>query len=220
MDHYTCIDTPGTKSSEQIDKHSAVQLCHSFDNMLPVIVSFILLVRLTIADIVFPENLHHSLPPASHDLSSCVPLEQCGPLHVMWESRYIMMNTMEALGALQSAHCGFSPSTHDPVFRCPGQSENGVSRHVISDGGFRTQDCSGSIKLFARHEAEPELVTTESMNKVNVAVGRVIVEGNCCWRLHRNKRFRGRSMTIRAGVTNPGIGTVKSIRKLEHCPFV
>ena len=188
--------------------------------MLHVIVSFILLARLAIADIVFPENLDNSLSPTSHDQSSCVPLEQCGPLHVMWESRYIMMNTLEALGALQSAHCGFSPSTHEPIFRCPGQSPNGWSRDVISDGGFRTPDCSGSIKLFARHEAEPELVATDSMNKVKVAVARVVVEGNCCWRLHSNKRFRGRSMTIRAGVTSPGIGTVKSIRKLERCPLV
>ena len=181
--------------------------------MFNLVMYIILLSSLTAGDLVIP-------PSQSQDQGSCVPLEQCGPLHIMWESRYIMMNTLEALGALQSAHCGFSSLSQDPVFRCPGQSTNGISRDVISDGGFRDPDCSGSIKLFARNEAEPVLITMDSSNKLKVSVARVVVEGNCCWRLHRNRQFRGRSMTVRAGVTNPGIGTVKSIRKLERCPFV
>ena len=130
------------------------------------------------------------------------------------------MNTLEALGALERAHCGFLGLSHIPLFRCPEDPINEIRRQVITDGGFDTPACAGTVKLFGNGDAEPEVVARDSISKVKVVVERVVVVGNCCWRLHRNKRFRGRSLTVRPGATHTGIGNVKSIKKLKECPVM
>merc|ERR1719369_138868 len=188
--------------------------------MIHPAVSVLLVTRITVAQIVFPDTPPNSDSSSPPDQSSCVPLHQCGPLNIMWESRYIRRNTIEALAALQSAHCGFSGSSHLPLFRCHEQPRNEISRHMITDGGFDTPPCSGSVKLFNDEDAEPELVVTNSRSKVRVAMDRVVVEGNCCWRLHTKKRFRGRSLTVRAGASHATLETVRSIKKLEQCPVI
>merc|ERR1711892_850273 len=168
---------------------------------------------------VFPEHQQNSLSPAipPQDQSSCVPLEQCGPLHVMWDSRYIMMNTLEVLGALQTAHCGFLGLSHAPLFRCPAEvPHKGITGQVIDGDGFDT--CAGTVKLFGRDDAELKVVAIETVAQVKAVVDSVVVVGNCCWRLHRSERFRGRSKTVRPGATHTGIGTVRSIKKLQDCP--
>ena len=156
--------------------------------------------------------------------STCVLLEQCAPLLVLWESRYIQANTAQALETLASAHCGFvEGSSSVPVFRCPDQESSNedvvISRHVIDAGVIRSNRCSGSLKLFNGVEAEPEVVTRESMRRMRAVVDRALVVGNCCWRIFKKNQFRGRSVTVASGQERSRIGIVKSIQKLDECPM-
>eukprot|EP00092_Neocalanus_flemingeri_P002837 GFUD01003035.1.p1 GENE.GFUD01003035.1~~GFUD01003035.1.p1 ORF type:complete len:205 (-),score=52.87 GFUD01003035.1:590-1204(-) len=173
----------------------------------------------------FPDEYQNSVSESARSSSqlqsSCVTLERCGSLMRMWESRYIMMNTLEALGALERAQCGFLGSSDTPLFRCPEEPLDGIRRMVISTGGvssMSTPACAGTVKLFADDDPEPDVVARESRRKVKVVVDRVVVTGNCCWRLCTSKSFRGRSLTVRPGATHADIGTIKSIKKLDECP--
>ena len=154
----------------------------------------------------------------AEDQSSCVPLEQCAPLLALWESRYIMNNTREATNSLRRAHCGFLSATATPLFHCPDNTGLEIGRHVMDVAHMDEQECQGSVKLFSE-DPEPQFVTTETVARVggSFRTQKASAVGNCCWRLHSKKRFKGRSIIVRSGLQRVSIGKVKSIKKLENC---
>lgn len=137
----------------------------------------------------------------------------------MWDSRYVMMNTLEVLWSLEKVHCGFLGFSDTPLFRCPEDPQNLKRRMMIGDNGFDVS-CSGTVKLLKTDDPVPQVVAHESIEKMKMVVDRVIVTGNCCWRLHTKKLFHGKSLSVQPGATHNDIGTVKSIEKLEECPVI
>jgi len=171
---------------------------------------------------IFPDDFSLSARSSLQQQSACVTLEQCGSLMRMWESRFTKMNTLEAIGALERAHCGFLGVSDLPLFRCPDEPESGI-REVISDVSLRKNPglnslCAGTLKLFVDNDPEPDVVTRESINMLSMVGSRVVVTGNCCWRLYYSRLFRGRSVSLGPGATQLGVGRVKSIKKLDDCP--
>eukprot|EP00092_Neocalanus_flemingeri_P028504 GFUD01030955.1.p1 GENE.GFUD01030955.1~~GFUD01030955.1.p1 ORF type:complete len:198 (-),score=42.88 GFUD01030955.1:62-655(-) len=186
---------------------------------IPILSTLFLIISLTSAHpFMFPDEYQNSLSTRSSRQSSCVTLERCDTLMRMWNSRHVMMNALEALGALERAQCGFLGSSDTPLFRCPEEPLTGIRRLVVGDGEISPLDCAGTVKLFTDDDAEPAEVATESNNQLKVEADRVVVTGNCCWRLYARKLFRGRSLGVRPGAAHAGIGTIKSIEKLEECP--
>lgn len=172
---------------------------------------------------IFPDDFSLSARSSQQQLS-CVTLEKCGSLMQMWESRFTKMNTLEAIGALERAHCGFLGVSDLPLFRCPDEPESGI-REVINDvGHIKTPGlnapCAGTLKLFVDNDPEPDVVTRESISMLRVVGSRVVVTGNCCWRLYYSRLFRGQSLSLGPGATQVGVGMVKSIKKLEECPEI
>ena len=172
---------------------------------------------------IFPDDFSLSARSSQQQLS-CVTLEQCGSLMRMWESGFTKMNTLEAIGALERAHCGFLGVSDLPLFRCPDEPDRGI-REVINDVGHITTPglnapCAGTLKLFVDNDPEPDVVTRESINMVRVVASRVVVTGNCCWRLYSNRLLKRQSLNLRPGDTHAGVGMVKSTKKLEECPEV
>merc|ERR1712142_773918 len=164
----------------------------------------------------FPLEYKLSLTPQNE--TSCVALENCASLKNMWETRHIMMNSLEVLLSLERAYCGFLGFSDIPTFKCPEENKKPMRRSFIGEGVEFVEPCSGAIKLFADGNTDPQEVVYDTINKMKITVGRVLVTGNCCWRLYNKKMFHGRSLTVRAGATHSGIGSVKSLEKLEECP--
>ena len=167
----------------------------------------------------FKFPIDYKISFSAQNKSSCVALENCGSLRRMWETRYTMMNSLEVLQSLEKSFCGFLGFSDTPIFRCPEPPENLVKRMFIGEGSEVYEPCSGTVKLFVINNPEPQEVVHDDIAKMKMLVDRIIVTGNCCWRLHTKKMFRGRSLNVRAGATHNGIGTVKSVERLEDCQF-
>ena len=124
---------------------------------------------------------------------------------------------------MEEAFCGFLGYSDTPIFKCPEQPQSSPAmRTVIAGGPEFVEPCSGAVQLLAAGAPETQEAFYESIEKMTIVADRVIVTGNCCWRLHNRKKFHGRSLIVRAGATYSGLGTlgtVKSLKKLEECPF-
>merc|ERR1712179_94294 len=158
----------------------------------------------------FPPDYQISRNPQNQ--TSCVLLESCKSLDRKWKTRHVMMNSLEVLLTLEEAFCGFLGFSDTPIFKCPEQPQNRVRICFF-------EPCSGAVQFLAVGTIETEEAIYDSIEQMKMVVDRVIVTGNCCWRLHYKKKFHGRSLTVRAGATHSGIGTIKSVKKLEECPF-
>ena len=162
---------------------------------------------------LFPEESSLSSRSSLQQKKSCVTLQQCGSLLKMWQSRYIRMNTLKAIGALEQAHCGFVGVSNIPLFDCP--------RKMIPSGSqFDTTSnqidpCAGTLKLFVNNDPEPDVVTRSSVQRLRLDVSRVVVTGSCCWELNSSELFQGDSVIIRPSGSQQGSWSVKSIKKLE-----
>merc|ERR1719206_69934 len=168
----------------------------------------------------FPPDYQISHPPQNQD--SCVVLESCKSLEQIWKTRHVMMNSLEVLLSLEEAFCGFLGYSDTPIFKCPEQPQSPPMGRFIADGHGFVEPCSGAVQLLAAGAPETQEAFYDSIEKMMIVSDRVIVTGNCCWRLHSRKKFHGRSLIVRAGATHSGLGTlgtVKSLKKLEECPF-
>ena len=166
----------------------------------------------------FPPDYQISLTPQNQD--SCVVLDRCKSLEQMWKTRHVMMNSLEVLLYLEEAFCGFLGYSDTPIFKCPEQPPPiNPRRTFVADGPGFVEPCSGAVQLLAAGAPETQEAFYDSIEKMTIVADRVIVTGNCCWRLHNKRKFHGRSLTVRAGATHSGLGTVKSLKKLEECPF-
>merc|ERR1711862_93363 len=142
----------------------------------------------------FPLEYKLSFPPQNE--TSCVALENCPSLKNMWETLHVMMNSLEVLLSLEKAYCGFLGFSDIPTFKCPEQTKKkSLPRSFIGEGAEFVEPCAGAIELFADGNNDPQEVVYDTINKMKMTVERVLVTGNCCWRLYNKKMFHGRSLT-------------------------
>ena len=170
---------------------------------------------------LFPEDYVFLERSSLDDTTPCVPLKRCKSLLRLWNSRYVRQSTAEAIKALEDAHCGFSGGSTIPLFRCPEEIKANGRKMVIADRTRSMNDaCAGTLKLFVGGDPEPDVVTRENIEKLNVKASRVVVTGNCCWRLYTAKHFHGRSLSVRFDSVHNNVGIVKSLRKIPEaeCP--
>ena len=171
--------------------------------------------------LIFPDQIFLSSRSSLQQQRPCVPLDQCQSLSMMWESRYIRRNILEAIGALEQAHCGFLGVSNVPIFHCPEDPAIGTQSTVNSGEDFdstATKPCSGTLKLFVADDPEPEVVIRESRERLSVTAARIVVTGTCCWALHSNTHFEGHSISAKPAGSYEGSWGIKSIEKLTNCP--
>merc|ERR1712062_157135 len=160
--------------------------------------------------------------------NNCIALSDCRTLFDLLKNRdnFANFTRVDVYKHLKNVNCGFDGRS--PLVKCPDLDIFEIEKSIIDvpdDVGF----CQGSLTImhtdefseFDLNDLKSHRLTALRYRRLqdgllkNRKVIHMESNGNCCWRVFEQKRFRGRAENIPLGFEGLPQHEPKSIKKVE-----